>query len=133
MTDTNSIRCTIIAIATGSCALLTTACAPAPTALTVLHEYPPKPADSPVEIFQSAAPQCDFREIGIVTARRRTFLTSMEKVNDAMRREARKIGGDALVGVYQTRPIHNPGAFFPDRDPVLSGVVIRFTDPGCLL
>jgi len=109
---------------------LATACAPA-TKITVLHQHPPKPADSPMPIFHLDQPQCDFQEIGIVNSRRPTKFVPMKEVTTALRAEARKIGGDALVGVYESNIIHDPSAFFLDRDQVLSGVVIKFTDPDC--
>ncbi|MGR3915128.1 MAG: hypothetical protein OD918_11580 [Gammaproteobacteria bacterium] len=109
---------------------LSAACAPA-TNTTILHHHPPTAPDSPMPIFRLNQPQCDFQEIGIVKSRRPSKFTPMETVTNALRDEARKIGGDALVGVYESNVIHNPSAFFLNRDQVLSGVVIKFTDPDC--
>lgn len=45
--------------------------------------------------------------------------------------EARKLGGDAIIGLNETNPVHNVSEYGIDRDPVLSGTVIRFINKDC--
>ena len=87
---------------------------------------------TPFPHFHFKAPQCEFEEVGIVNSRQRNKLISMEEVMGSLLAEARKMGGDAIDGLNETNPIHNVSAEYGvDRDPVLSGTVIRFANSSC--
>ena len=106
-------------------------CSPA-VRTTTFQKLSPKPIDAPIKIFRLKTPQCNFEEIGIVNSRQRNKLISMDEVMNSLLVEARKMGGDAIIGLNETNPIHNVSSQYGiDRDPVLSGTVIKFTDPNC--
>ncbi len=110
---------------------LLTGCSPA-VRTTTFQKLPPKRVDAPIKIFRFKTPQCNFEEIGIVHSRQRNKFISMGDVMNSLIVEARKMGGDAIIGFNETNPIHNVSSQYGiDRDPVLSGTVIRFTDPNC--
>ena len=112
-------------------AIAITACVPA-TRTTVFQSYDPKPVGSPIKIYRVKSPKCDFEELGIVNSRQRNKFISMEKVFESLKAEARGMGGDAIMGLTESNPIHGiteGGAI--DRDPVLTGTVIRFTNLDC--
>ncbi len=114
-----------------SVAILVSGCTAAVRS-TSFHSYSPKPVDHPIKVYRLKSPQCEFEEVGIVNSRQRNKLISMEEVMGSLLAEARRMGGDAVVGLNETNPIHNVSAEHGiDRDPVLSGTVIRFTDSSC--
>jgi len=98
---------------------------------TTFQQLPPKPVDAPIKIFRFKTPHCDFEEIGIVHSRQRNKFISMDDVMNSLIVEARKMGGDAIIGLNETNPIHSVSEYGIDRDPVLSGTVIKFTDHNC--
>ena len=56
----------------------------------------------------------------------------MEKVLDAFRVEARKIGGDALITPVSRRRLEGiDQSSSADSNDFLSAIVIRFMDPDC--
>ena len=105
-------------------------CAPA-TRTTVFQNYSPRPDDHPIKIFRHKMPKCEYEEIGIVSARQRNKLISMNKVMNSLQNQARKLGGDAIIGFTEANPVHNISGAGIDRDPVLSGTVIRFKRRDC--
>jgi hypothetical protein len=110
---------------------LTTGCTPA-VRTTVFQNFPPKEENAHIKIFSFKSPQCNFEEIGIVNSRQRNKFISMNEVMKSLLVEARRMGGDAIIGLNETNPIHNVSSQYGvDRDPVLSGTVIKFTDPAC--
>ncbi|MDI6789815.1 MAG: hypothetical protein QME44_03895 [Thermodesulfobacteriota bacterium] len=108
-----------------------TCCAPA-IRTTTFQKLSPKPADAPIKVYRFKTPQCDFVEIGIINSRQRNKFISMDEVMNSLIVEARKMGGDAIIGLNETNPIYDVDQYGIDRDPVLSGTVIRFTDPNCM-
>ena len=106
------------------------ACAPA-TRTTIFQSYSPKPVGSAIKIYGAKSPICDFEELGIVSSRQRNKFISMEDVVESLRVEARSLGGDAILGLTETNPINNVTEYGVDRDPVLAGTVIRFSNPDC--
>jgi hypothetical protein len=118
------------------CALLAAACGPAVT-LVRLDPEPaePRPSDQVVRMYSTQRPRCAYRELGLVTGRRRNGLVSMDRVVDAMRRRAREIGGDAIVEVATRSVVSggaaSDGAISLGSEPVVSGTVVRFTDASC--
>lgn len=106
-------------------------CSPA-VRTTKFQHYPAKPAETNIKIYRHKAPQCEFEEIGIVSSRQRNKMISMAEVMASLLSETRRLGGDAIVGLNETNPIHNvSNEYGVDRDPVLSGTVIRFVNQGC--
>lgn len=105
-------------------------CSPA-IRTTVFKSYEAKPDSAEIKIYRYKMPVCDYEEIGIVNSRQRNKLISMEAVLESLIAEARKIVGDAIIGLEETNPIHNVGDYGIDRDPVLSGTIIRFIDKNC--
>ncbi len=106
-------------------------CAPA-IRTTAFQHLPPKAENAPIKIYRLKMPQCNFEEVGIVNSRQRNKLIPMSEVMNALFVEARKLGGDAIIGLNETNPIHNVSSQYGiDRDPVLSGTVIKFTDKNC--
>ncbi len=110
--------------------LLLVGCSPA-VRTTTFQQLPPKPVDAPIKIFRIKTPRCNFEEIGIVNSRQRNTFISMDEVMNSLIVEARNMGGDAIIGLNETNPIHNVNEYGIDRDPVLSGTVIKSTDPNC--
>jgi len=102
---------------------------------TVFESYPPKPDDHQVTVFSSSLPKCPYDEIGMVSARRKSNLVSMQGVLESIRRRVREMGGDAIIGFGETTQMRSAvathGEIVLDRDPVLSGTVIHFRDPKC--
>lgn len=111
--------------------VLVSGCVPA-TRTTVFQHLPPKSVDAPIKIFRFKFPQCDFEEVGIINSRQRNKFISMDEVMDSLLNEARRIGGDAIIRLNETNPIHNVTEYGLDRDPVLSGTVIKFIDQNCI-
>lgn len=98
-------------------------------------EYDPRPEHYPIRLYRESLPECPYEEIGIVTSRQRHKLISMDTVAESLREKARELGGDAVIRLSEQDQIQ--GAVVSssevklDRDPVLSGTVIRFTRPDC--
>lgn len=109
-------------------------CSPAVRS-TQFAPAPARAADHPIRVYQQTRPQCPFEELGSVSSRKRNKFVSMDAVMEAMRDRARKMGGDALVGLTEADEARGAVAIGAgialDRDPVLSATVIRFTDPDC--
>ena len=61
--------------------------------------YEPRPSEHPIQLYSAQLPTCPFEEVAIVKARRETWLVSTAAAADALRKKARQMGGDALVGV----------------------------------
>lgn len=103
------------------------ACSPA-TRGTSFSNYPPRPETQAIRIYRSTLPKQPFEEIGIVSSRQRNKLISMEAVMESLKQKAREMGGDAIIGLSEANEaqgyVGDTGIL--DRDPVLSGTVIRF-------
>lgn len=91
---------------------------------------PPKPAGYPIRIYSETKPECPFEEIGRVTSRKPGTLVSMDKVTESLRERARKMGGDAIIGLGE-RPSVVESTVVSEDVPVFSGTVVRFKDPNC--
>ncbi len=102
-------------------------CAPA-TRVTRFAMYPPRPLDHPIKIYRTTLPDKPFEEIGLVNSRQRNKFISMEAVFEFLKMEARKMGGDAIIGLSEVNEARGFVGGRLDRDPVLSGTVIRFLD-----
>lgn len=120
--------------ALGASLLFVGACTPAVRS-TPFANYPPHPSEHPIRIYRVQAPECPFEEVGIVSSRQRNKFISMEEVLSALMERAREMGGDAIVGFGEDDQARGAvvtgGNVVVDRDPTLSGTVIRFTDLDC--
>lgn len=103
------------------------------------HGSQPRPKDAPVRIYQSARPNCEFQEIGMVRGQPRTRFDSVDDIFDAMRSRARAMGGDAIVGLTIDEPrgetviVSNGPVAVATSSGVTtySGTIVRFADPSC--
>jgi hypothetical protein len=97
--------------------------------------YPPRPADFRIRMYSTERPKCPFEELGTVRSRKPSFFVSMEDVAESVRRVARELGGDAVIGVTNASQISGGtvigSTVSVDTDPVLSGTVIRFKADDC--
>ncbi len=113
--------------------LLLTACGPAISS-ALFKQAAPLPPDSEVRLYSTKAPSCPYEEIGVVKGRRRAP-ASLQDVLTAMKRRAREMGGDGIVGLGQGRTVTGATVVGDvaslDVSDGLAGTVIRFTDPSC--
>ena len=111
--------------------------------VTAFVSLPPKEPDYVISVYEATSPACLFEEIGMLTSpfnkwvsidRGLTFRRNrtMEKILDAFRVEARKLGGDALITPVSLRRLEGVNqSSSADSNDFLSAIVIRFTDPDC--
>ena len=96
---------------------------------------PPRPSDYPIRFYGETRPECPYQEIGSVSSRKRSKLVSMEKVVEGLRERARKMGGDAIIGIGESTETRGAtivgSAVVANTDKVLSGTVIRFNSRSC--
>lgn len=99
--------------------LIAAGCGPAtenlrltPTVLT------PAAETAPIRLYSATQPRCPVEDVALITSQARDF-TSEPKVLEGLRQEARRLGGEAVV---QIRFL---------RQTVLTGTVVRFTNPDC--
>jgi hypothetical protein len=110
---------------------------------TAFVSLPPKEPDSIISVYEATSPACLFEEIGMLTSPFNKWVSidggltfrrnrTMEKVLDAFRVEARKIGGDALITPVSLRRLEGiDQSSSVDSNDFLSAIVIRFMDPEC--
>ncbi len=75
-------------------------CSPAVRS-TAFVQRPSMPTDHEIRIYRATMPECPYEEIGIVSSRQRNKLISMDKVLEAAKERARKMGGDAIIGLSE--------------------------------
>lgn len=78
----------------------------------------PSPETTAIALYSATLPRCPVDDVGLITSQPRNF-NSAATVLEGLRREARRLGGDAVVQVR----------FVGTR--VLSGTVVRFRTPDC--
>ena len=111
--------------------------------VTAFVSLPPKEPDYVISVYEATSPACLFEEIGMLTSPFNKWVSidggltfrrnrTMEKILDAFRVEARKLGGDALITPVSLRRLEgvNQSSTAASND-FLSAIVIRFTDPDC--
>ena len=111
---------------------------------TVSVSLSPKEPDDVIQVYEATSPGCLFEEVGMLTAPLvNKFVSpeagvtlganiSMERVLDTFRVKARELGGDALIAPVSPRRLEGiDQVITADFNNVLSGIVIRFTDPEC--
>ncbi len=98
------------------------------TRATRFADYPPRPPEHEIIIYSVTLPEQPYEEIGIVSSRRTSDFTSMEAVLESLKKEAREMGGDAIIGLTESTEAREVDADTGriDSVPVLSGTVIRF-------
>ena len=110
---------------------------------TAFVSLPPKESDYVISVYEATSPACLFEEIGMLTSPFNKWVSidggltfrrnrTMEKILDAFRVEARKLGGDALITPVSLRRLEGVNqSSSADSNDFLSAIVIRFTDPDC--
>jgi len=111
---------------------------------TAFVSLPPKEPDDVIQVYEATSPGCLFEEVGMLTAPLvNKFVSpeegvtlranvSMQRVLDTFRVKARELGGDALIAPVSPRRSEGVDqSSTADFNNVLSGIVIRFTDPEC--
>lgn len=110
---------------------------------TAFISLPPKEPDHVIQVYEATSPACLFEEIGMLTSPFNKWVSidggltfrrnrTMEKILDAFRVEARKLGGDALITPVSLRRLEGVNqSSSADSNDFLSAIVIRFTDPDC--
>ena len=105
-------------------------------------------AEHPIQIYRVGAPSCAFEELGLVTGQPSgLFRNSLDHVAEGMRKHARRMGGDAIVGLSRGQRDSGGGLWGISLPDSLGGLVIgtldggsasefigsviRFTDPDC--
>lgn len=78
--------------------MLLTGCSPGVRSAR-FEDFAPKPSDHAIRLYSESRPECTFREIGMVRITKRTIFVSIDEVTAALREEARRMGGDAVIGV----------------------------------
>jgi hypothetical protein len=118
-----------LAVALGGCAPVVDTARLSPVT------YPPRPADFRIRMYSTERPRCPFEELATVRSRKPNLFVSMEDVAESIRRVAREIGGDAVVGVTSGSQVSGGtvigSTVSMDSDPILVGTVIRFKEDDC--
>jgi hypothetical protein len=115
-------------------ALALGACGPAISSANFMT-VAPRPVEHEIALYSTKLPTCPYEEIGVVRGKRRA-LTSLQQVLSAIQQRARKMGGDAVVGLGQT--VNVRGGIVVDNvvsvesQEGLTGTVIRFSEPNCV-
>ncbi len=111
--------------------------------VTAFVSLPPTEPDYVISVYEATSPACLFEEIGMLTSPFNKWVSidggltfrrnrTMEKILDAFRVEARKLGGDALIAPVSPRRLEGVNqSSSADSNDFLSAIVIRFTDPDC--
>jgi hypothetical protein len=93
----------------------------------------PREDGPPIQVFSTRLPECPYEELGLVRVEKGHGLTSLQAMLDAMRDRARRMGGDAVVGVGHISTAEGGAtAGSVTTGAGLAGTVIRFTDAGCI-
>lgn len=119
------------------------ACSPKIDRVYLLDKrLPPKPETAEIKLFtKEQPPTCQFEVIGIVTSLKQNTLVSMDKVAESLRKEARKMGGDAVIGVemglvetgsLETNTKTGAVTSTTANNPMLKGTVIRWLEADCI-
>ena len=95
---------------------------------------PARAGDAPVRVFATALPRCAFAEIATMTVEGGGG--NGTRLLEAARTRTRALGGDAIVGLLQGVKPRQPGndvlaSLLTTESTVLSGTIVRFTDPAC--
>jgi hypothetical protein len=88
-----------------------------------------------IRLFATKNPECAYAEIGRLTVKSPYLGGRWNAVVDAARRRAAEVGGDAIIrvqeGVTVTGATIVGNEVYPNRDDVITGLVVRFTKEDC--
>lgn len=84
----------------------------------------PVPDDRPIKYYSTKVPACEYEELGIVRGYPKTGFTKLQQVLDEMGKEARRMGGDAIIGISQVRT---------GGETVTEGGVVKVEDANALV
>lgn len=90
----------------------------------ISRPYAPLPPSAPIAVMSVGIPQCPFEELQLVTVFE-TFDVYGDDMLYAMKDEARRVGGHALVGLREVYVDE-------DDDRGLTATVVRFMEPDCM-
>ncbi len=108
------------------------ACSPSvQSARFAAGDVAPRPADAPVRVYQQNRPTCAFTEVGWVSGSKRLPTQAPDAVLAAMRARAKQMGGDAIIGLVPGGGARGGTEAASGSEPLFSGTVVRFDDPGC--
>lgn len=114
--------------------ILTAGCGPAIQS-TRFRDTVPEPTTGEILLYSLKLPECPYDELGLISGKRRGFLTSLDDVLERMRERVREMGGHAIVGLGASEVVTGASgvgqAVTVDTTDRLAGTVIRFTDPDC--
>jgi hypothetical protein len=109
------------------------ACGPTIDAARFVHAEPAPPGHE-IRLYSTQAPACAYEELGLIVGKPRSGFTSLQRVLDGMQERARRMGGDAIIGVAPGQNVAASGVgetVSISSQTALSGTVIRFRDRGC--
>jgi hypothetical protein len=120
-------------------AALLTGCGPAiDTVRLAPVPYPPRPHDFRIRMYSTERPRCPYEELATIRGRKRSAFVSMDDVTEAVRRVARELGGDAVIGVTGGTQlsgggtvIGGTGSVSVESEPYITGTIVRFKEDDC--
>lgn len=93
----------------------------------------PREGGPPIQVLSTKLPECPYEELGLVRVEKGHGLTSLQAMLDAMRDRARRMGGDAVVGVGHISAVEGSvSAGTVTTAGGLAGTVVRYTDAACM-
>jgi hypothetical protein len=104
------------------------------------EQYPPRPANHPIQLYSEKLPECEFQELAIVTVKPSYEAMSMDDVTESLRNTTRELGGDAVIRLQigevattevksnKTSTTVSTGTSMANS---LTGTVIRFLKDDC--
>lgn len=124
---------TSVAVCLVGCALIFAGCGPAVQSAP-FAQAASRPSDHEIRIYSTTDPRCAYEELGLVSGERKHAWVSVEELMFALRRRAREMGGDAIVGLQEPRRGGDDETLVVGRTVSLSslgafsGTVVRFTE-----
>jgi hypothetical protein len=98
--------------------------------------YQPKAENEPIKVYVENFPECPFEELAIVVASTGAFSGDLNSFVPAMKNEARKLGGDALLLKISIESATgyvevSPGVVGSAKGDRQSATIIKFTEADC--
>ena len=116
--------------------LLLVGCGPVVNKVYLASEqYPPRPANHPIQLYSEKLPECEFQELAIVKVTPPTYgWPSLDTFTESLRNAVRELGGDAVIRlqmgeVMTTSVTKNSTTISAGKS--LTGTVIRFLKDDC--
>lgn len=107
----------------------------------IRSDFVGQPTTPDVAIHASTLPECKYVDVGTVRVVKNNRFASEQECIDALKAEAKSMGGDAVVGfssgmvsgvVPMTNHATGQTMYVSHSDPVYTGVVVRFVDRECV-